>query len=268
MEFALAALKINPSLQQLNFDGTGINAPFKSKKNAIAFAKLVVGHPCLDVLVITNCGIGQNTLFPALMPLMCHVASICFDGNGIGSYGATLIADCLATNPCVKKLSLAHNVMVDGDAAKLAASLRTNSTLRSLELIGNDFTRVGIASLANAIYGSGLNEIHDSNHVCSIDLFPDQNLNEFEVQKDNILNKLVGIVLKVQYLHAVVPQKLVPRFIDLLQKGGSFYHSKFDPFSTVFRCIRMHISTQHLHLVSVEEFVKRFKSSLHLSAET
>jgi hypothetical protein len=55
-----------------------------------------------------------------------------------------------------------------------------------------------VLSLVNAIYGSGLNEIHDSNHVCSIDLFQDQNLNEFEDQKDNMLNKLVSIVLKYQ----------------------------------------------------------------------
>ncbi len=105
--------------------------------------------------------------------------------NRIGSHGATLIADCLATNPFVKGLSLARNALTDSDALKLAMSLKANTTLRSLELIGNDFTAVGYQSLFDAMRGSGtLNSIH-ANHVCSIDLFGEFELNEFDDPVDN-----------------------------------------------------------------------------------
>ena len=166
-EFAIAALKTNSTLHAMTIDGTAAEPPFKSEKCALNLVEVVVDHPSLNIIDIQNCGIDDITVTSAFIPVLRHIKHVRLDVNRIvGSHGATLITDCLATNPFVKGLSLAHNALTDSDALKLAMSLKTNTTLRSLELIGNDFTAVGYQSLFDAVRGSGtLNSIHDANHV-------------------------------------------------------------------------------------------------------
>ena len=241
LEFTTEALKLNSTVRRLAIDGIRMPPLFKSKTNATALVRAVISHSSLDDFILDNCEIGRNTLFPAFIPVLTKIKMVRLRGNGIESYGATLMANCLASNPCVDYLSLVDNLLKDSDALKLAASLKTNTTLMVLELWGNDITDVGAESLLNAIHGNGnnFNDVYDSNHVCAIGLLGACNPNKFTDPNDNMIAKLLGAILRyLRHLDDVVPRKLLPRLLVLLQKGGRLEHSKIDPFDAVFQYVR------------------------------
>lgn len=102
-----------------------------------------------------------------------------------------------------------------------------------LELIGNNFTVVGIQSLFDAMHSSGtLNSVHDANH----DLFGEFKLNEFDDPVDNRITKLLSMIFicKCNLDDEVLPPELVPRFLVLLQAGRRINNSEFNPFNTLF----------------------------------
>jgi len=66
-------------------------------------------------------------------------------------------------------LDLSGNNFNDGDALLIAAALRTNDRLKSLDLEGNDLTEEGVNALEGAIRDeTSLNALSDSNHSCRI----------------------------------------------------------------------------------------------------
>jgi hypothetical protein len=278
LEFTTEALKLNSTVRRLAIDGIRMPPLFKSKKNATALVRAVISHSSLDDFILDNCEIGRNTLFPAFIPVLTKIKMVRLRGNGIESYGATLIANCLASNPCVEYLSLVDNLLKDSDALKLAVSLKTNTTLMVLELWGNDITDVGAESLLNAIHGNGnnFNDVYDSNHVCSIDLLSGRNPNKVTDTKQNMISKVLWAILRYRrHLDDVVPRKLLPRLLVLLQRGGTLNHSKIDPLDAVFQYVRRegHVVLQQYlshgygsSLICLEGTEKTF-GSLHLSTE-
>ncbi len=278
LEFTSEALKLNSSVRLLAINGEYVLPVFKSKKNATSLVRAVISHSSLDNLVLDKCEIGRNTLIPAFIPVLNKIKFVQLRGSGIESYGATLIANSLASNPCVQYLSLEHNMLKDSDASKLAASLKTNTTLMMLQLTGNDITDVGAESLFDALHGNGnnFNDVYDSNHVCSIDLLSGRNPNKVTDTKQNMISKVLWAILRYRrHLDDVVPRKLLPRLLVLLQRGGTLNHSKIDPLDAVFQYVRRegHVVLQQYlshgygsSLICLEGTEKTF-GSLHLSTE-
>ncbi|KAL3757840.1 hypothetical protein ACHAWU_006148 [Discostella pseudostelligera] len=241
-KFATKALKANSSVQSLGIDGTN-TTPFKSEKTATALVAAVIKHPSLDIIAIENCNLGRNKpVLSAIIPaVLSNISYIKLDGNVIDSYGATLIANCLAQNPSVKNLSLSNNALVDRDAYKLAASLKTNTTLRNLALEGNNITHAGLKAFFFLVHGDGLNSINDANHHCFIDLLADSEVNAFN---DPILNRRVKIFSTIMYdvgcLGDAVPFELVPRLLIILQGREITEDGEpvFNPLNLVFQYVR------------------------------
>ena len=92
--------------------------------------------------------------------------------NGIGSHGASIISNCLATNPGINMLVLDGNLFNDVDAKLFANSLKSIRNLLRLNLRGNNFIDAGTRTLFKYIFDDqSLNTIHDSNNTCKLELF-------------------------------------------------------------------------------------------------
>ena len=240
-EFATANLKINSTMQALEVNGGDtVESPFKLEKSALLLVDAVISHPSLERLIIRDCDVGTNTAaMSSLVPVLHHIEAVNLDRNNIGSHGASLLANCLATNPLVKHLSLASNALADDDLSKIAVALKTNTTLRCLEMIGNDFTEAGYRALFDVVRGQGtFNDVYDANHICFIDLLANRGINEFDDPVDNMIAKLLSTVFLCPDLDAEIPPELMPRFLVLLQAGGRNDSTAFDPLNTVFRFVR------------------------------
>lgn len=129
----------------------------------------MVDHPKLDVILLDNCGIGQNNgIMKAVLNVFC-LREVRLKNNDIDSYGATLISDCLITNPPIKELSLEDNFLNNEDAKKFASSLKSNTNLRMLRLPLNNMTAEGVLSISKSIFNTtSLNSMGVSNHTCAI----------------------------------------------------------------------------------------------------
>ena len=122
--------------------------PIQTKDVATNLSKAIADHPNVDDVVLNKCGVGQkDAVMKSILPLLC-LKEVYLDGNHIGSYGAKLISDSLATNPTLQKLYLQGNLLNDTDAKNLSKSLKTNTTLRMLDLSLNIITLDGKRSLA------------------------------------------------------------------------------------------------------------------------
>ena len=127
----------------------------------------------LGVLHLKNCGIGRLIqIKPDIAPPLFSLPSVSLMGNQLGSHAASLISNCLASNPRINILSLDDNLLNDKDAALIANSLKTNENLVRLMLCGNNFTDTGIKSLYKLVYDDqSLNAMKNCNHRCELKLF-------------------------------------------------------------------------------------------------
>ena len=174
----------------------------------------------------------------ALVPILGRVQEVGLARNCIGSRGATLIANFLALNPCVKQLDLNENQL--NDATKFAASLKTNTNLRKLTLVDNMITEKGFNSLVDAIVElntGSLNGLVDCNHTCAIDILP--TLNRHGNPTSNKLMKIVGAVEYCTEYIDEVPIELFPSLFALLQGGGIVKNN--GDYKACSRCISLFV---------------------------
>lgn len=82
--------------------------PIQTEDVATNLSKAIADHPNVDDVVLNKCGVGQkDAVMKSILPLLClKLKEVYLDGNHIGSYGAKLISDSLATNPTLQKLYL------------------------------------------------------------------------------------------------------------------------------------------------------------------
>ena len=86
--------------------------------------------------------------------------------NNIDSLGAIKIAEHLASDPPIEKLSLARSRLNDDDAMLISQALKWNTKLKSIYLNLNNFTSIGVKVLLTCVFdSSSLNAISESNHT-------------------------------------------------------------------------------------------------------
>ena len=139
------------------------------------------------------------------------------------------MANFLATNPPLKELDLEHNGLNDNDALVLADALRSNTTLRFLNLSGNNHvTDVGNEAFRLVVHGDGnnLNSIADSNHSCLVDGVGFDCWNLDDTSRKNRARKLYKLLSErnksmstsnVQYFD-VIDVKLLPDILEAVQR--------------------------------------------------
>lgn len=154
-----------------------------------------------------------------------HLDTLGLYSNSIGSAGASIIADFLASNPQLKSLHLKDNNLNDADAAILANSLQSNTNLQWIDLEdNNDITEVGRRVLLESVFDvSSLNACAASNHTCQISgLNPDiYDINGEIESKCNRAMKIFTILSKDDGFNlnclGDVSYKLIPHVLSLAQ---------------------------------------------------
>ena len=173
--------------------------------------------------------IGQDDdIMAAIVTSLNHLGEVSLGGNCIGSNGATLISNCLRSNPGLRFLDLGENLLNDDDAIMLAGSLKTNTKLRKLVLRGNYITQVGIRALSIAVLSLfDLNALHDSNHTCCLDIGEDDVLSKFNSFVDSEVNwkvKILGALVLHNEGYTNIfhiedaPIEIMPRVLAFLQE--------------------------------------------------
>ena len=83
--------------------------------------------------------------------------------------GIFITNDCLGSNPPLELLELKLNFLGDDGGEKLAASLGTNTNLKTISLYGNNFSKVSENAFTKAICNNeDMNAVIDSNHTCTV----------------------------------------------------------------------------------------------------
>ena len=99
--------------------------------------------------------------------LASNAGAVELEKNRMSSREASIIAECLVSNPPIRRLVLDYNRFDDADVAVLANSLSSSTNLRYLSVEGNDFTEAGRLGLLRAIFNtSSLNSCAASNQTC------------------------------------------------------------------------------------------------------
>jgi hypothetical protein len=229
---AIKMMKINPTLAAIfigDYDAETFLNDFKTKKQTCAFVDAVAKHKKVEHINVDACNLCRTkAVISAFVPILQHVKQVSLVGNDIRSCGgAMLIANSLARNPCVEYLDLRCNNLNDVDVSKLAASLKTNTTLRKLFLSGNKCVHDGVVSLIHAVNGSGgFEEQFHSNHICKIDVC---DINALDDPRENWIIKMLLTVMCSLKNFGVLPTELVPQFLVLLQKGEEIDDPKLKP---------------------------------------
>ena len=158
----------------------------------------------------------------AIITSLNHLEQVSLQGNYIGSHGATLISNYLASDPGLNVLQLYDNLLNDDDAIMLAVSLKTNTKLRKLVLKENRIAQVGIRALCIAVLS-----LHDSSHTCWLDVSKDNMLSKVNICVDSKVNWKVKILGALVVPHNEcytnifytedAPIKIMPRVMAFLQ---------------------------------------------------
>ena len=147
----------------------------ETEQDAVALAQAVRQHPNIESLILHDVGLGRSpAVMSAIMPAFHNntLEAVSLGHNELGSHGANLLSNFLATNPTLKTLHLDKNLLKDSDVFAIASSLENNTNLEELNLHANKFGRVGADALLGATYcnwpSRTLNAIHGANHTCHI----------------------------------------------------------------------------------------------------
>ena len=217
-------LSTNTSLKTLYIKSN----PMEFPQDVANLSKTVANHPKLDIILFENCGIGQsNSVMKSVVNVFC-LREVSLENNDIDSYGATLISDCLITNPTLQTLYLRHNSLNNEDAKKLAFSLNSNTNLLVLNLSLNNITVEGMSSLSCSVCNiTSLNSVSDSNHTCSIQFKEEEdvlNLRYVNRFLDPVFNKnakLFGMLQRRKRILEDTPLQIIPKVLVLLHNVAS-----------------------------------------------
>eukprot|EP00573_Skeletonema_grethae_P000029 CAMPEP_0201687898 /NCGR_PEP_ID=MMETSP0578-20130828/1744_1 /ASSEMBLY_ACC=CAM_ASM_000663 /TAXON_ID=267565 /ORGANISM="Skeletonema grethea, Strain CCMP 1804" /LENGTH=568 /DNA_ID=CAMNT_0048172077 /DNA_START=24 /DNA_END=1727 /DNA_ORIENTATION=- len=163
----LEVVESNKHLQKLEIRRNQIDSQHIER-----LCSVVRNYPLVELEIFDSCapGIGDQMLTALLTGGDLKLERLDMSHNNITSLGITILSDYLATNPALKYLFLASNEFNDSDAELIANALRTNMTLRYINLEGNinmNYDGAGAKAFRLVLCDeSSLNAAADSNHMC------------------------------------------------------------------------------------------------------
>ncbi|XP_048025511.1 uncharacterized protein LOC125254758 isoform X5 [Megalobrama amblycephala] len=125
-----------------------------TRVNQIA-ALLQDKHCKLNALILCGCRITENqcyTLTSALFPNLSHLRELDLSGNQIKHTGAKNISDVLKDSCCqLERLRLRNCGLTEESCSALATVLRSNSSLKELDISNNNLQDSGVKKLQNGL---------------------------------------------------------------------------------------------------------------------
>jgi Ran GTPase-activating protein (RanGAP) involved in mRNA processing and transport len=124
---------------------------------AAVLARLLDRQPNLELLDLTNSGLGDAGAVPILAALRAQVvqprglARLLIGGNGLGEHAAAQLGELLAVTPHLRELSLAVSRLGDAGARTLARGLGHNHSLERLDLSSCAIGPEGLAAIVDAL---------------------------------------------------------------------------------------------------------------------
>ncbi|XDV53588.1 hypothetical protein PO909_022058 [Leuciscus waleckii] len=143
------ALRSNPSLRELDLSGNNIT---ESKLKKIS---PLLEHPQCKLQKLVERDYfsdgGCTVLSSALRSNPC-LRELDLSENNFGDLGVKVISSLLADPQCkLEKLELRSCWIWDGGCADLSSALRSNPSLRELDLSGNNFGNAGVKQLSDLL---------------------------------------------------------------------------------------------------------------------
>ena len=183
----------------------------------------------LNLLNLKSAFDGNNAeLIRIILDASHQIETLILSNNGIGSVGATVIANFLTSNPPLKRLYLTNNNLDNADASLIANVLKSNTHLQWIYLEDNkDITTIGRQAILESVFTvSSLNASAASNHSCCIHgLTPDiSDINTFDPPSHNREMKIFTILSSTDdgffNLNCLgdLSYKLIPRVLSLSQE--------------------------------------------------
>jgi Ran GTPase-activating protein (RanGAP) involved in mRNA processing and transport len=126
-------------------------------RGAAVLAKMLRAQPALELLDLTNSGLGDAGVEPIVAALRDQVtqprglARLLIGGNGIGPCGAMRLGELLAVTPHLRELGLAVSRLGDAGARALANGLARNHSLERIDLASCAIGPEGLAAIVDAL---------------------------------------------------------------------------------------------------------------------
>jgi len=229
LPFAEGIMQSNPHLKQFGWR----NNQIESVDDMRRLCKSINNSMYFFQFGLTQAFDGNN---PEMMQFVLGATNynmikrLFLNNNGIGTVGAQLIANFLASNPRLECLFLKDNHLNDTDAILLANSLQSNTNLEWMYLDDNNsITTVGRQALLESVFNvSTLNSCAASNYRCCIHgLNPDiSNINGFNLPSTNKIMKIFTILSATDESFfnmnclGDLSYKLIPDVLSLSHKFG------------------------------------------------
>ena len=133
--------------------------------SARCLSRSMKSHPRITHLDLCHCDLGSNPEILSVI-LQSDVERIILSNNNIDSLGAVKIAEYLESDPPIDRIDLDHNRLNDDDAILISQALKRNTNLKTICLLMNNITSIGVKVLLNCVFdSSSLNAISESNHT-------------------------------------------------------------------------------------------------------
>jgi hypothetical protein len=149
----------NNTLRVLWLDTNGIT--YRSADTLANFISTNCNLTDLSISCNRLCDVGMEKISPALVS-NTTLQRISFASNRIGPVGAKCLANSLAYHPTINFVNLGYlkstaavqefgNFIGDEGAGHLATALKTNTTIRHIDLLHNNITQVGLNYIIDAM---------------------------------------------------------------------------------------------------------------------
>jgi hypothetical protein len=237
---------VSSELQYLYLDHNQIN----NMESARCLSRSLKSHTCISMLHLTHCDLGSSPEILSVI-LQSDVGHFNLSNNNIDSLGVVKIAEYLESDPQIHWIDLNYNRLNDVDAILIWQALRKNTMLRTLSLLYNNFTSIGVKSLLTCVYdSSSLNAISESNHTLeTLDIFSGlgSGMTSFHFDRcmDTLLrlNQTQKIMLALQdkdsllqYL-ANVPVELIPEVLAFPHRQDA-NHRRHEHLNVLYSTMR------------------------------
>jgi hypothetical protein len=143
------ALRVNSSLQELKLSNTYIK-----NDGVIALAEGLMNNKNITVLHLMACGFSGSEGVAAVVRLLeanATIEELDISSNNIGDAGCIALVKGLLRNQGLRVLNLGLCQVANDGVKQIGRTLKTNSHLERLVLLGNDITEEGLEALLDGL---------------------------------------------------------------------------------------------------------------------
>jgi len=236
IKFALDYFENNDSCKRFTLHEN----PMNNMEDIKRLCKIVKEHPTITELSLCECSISLEMVKAIIKSGRKKLRAIDLGGNSISTGGDdTFISDFLANNKILRSLFIHDNQFNDDDALLIAGAMKYNTSLRVLDIGGNNVANIGWEALGKAVFDkTSLNSASDSNHTCTIggndlgsvngnvknqEVFYPVNIRQKKVY--SILSARNRTLSNVDHFDDDMPVELLPNILTTIERYAKYHET-------------------------------------------